>query len=120
MTILHLASLSDWLDALVSGEYRVSTKGATLEDVGFIHASHPSQLAGVAAFLYADVEEPLCVLVMDEERIAAGGVRVVEENGGDGELYPHIYGPIRPEFVVDVIPAHFDDRGSFTMSGPLG
>jgi len=119
MTILHLASLPDWQDALVSGEYRVSTKGATLDEVGFIHASHPPQLAAVAAVVYADVEEPLCVLVIDEARVAAGGVRVIEENGGDGELYPHIYGPIRPEFVVDVVPAHFDDRGSFTVSRPL-
>lgn len=39
MEILHLAHRADWDEALVSGQYRTSTRGASLDDVGFIHAS---------------------------------------------------------------------------------
>ncbi|GAA1925434.1 DUF952 domain-containing protein [Microbacterium aoyamense] len=114
--ILHLASTRDWEAAVAVGEYRTSTRGATLDEVGFVHASHPEQLARVAEFAYADADEPLCVLVIDESRVRTAGVPVVEEDGGDGELFPHIYGTIRTEFVVDVIDAGFDDHGNFRMS----
>ncbi|MBN9189602.1 DUF952 domain-containing protein [Microbacterium sp.] len=118
MTILHLSTQSDWDAALESAEYRTSTRGATLDQVGYIHASYPEQLAEVAEFVYAGTDAALCVLVIDERRVAAAGVRVVDEDG-DGRLYPHIYGALRPEFVIDVIPAAFDDRGAFVMARPL-
>lgn len=86
MTILHLAHLSDWQAALAAGEYRTSTRGATLDDVGFLHASYPEQVARVAEFVHA---------------------------GGDGERYPHVHGPIRPEWVTAVRTASFDDGGRF-------
>lgn len=120
MTILHLALQSDWEAALGSGEYRTSTRGATLDQVGYIHASYPEQLTGVAEFVYAGSDAALCVLVIDERRVAAAGVRIVEEDGGDGGLYPHIYGPLRPEFVIEVIPAAFDAQGAFIVARALG
>ena len=115
MKILHLASKNDWDAALATGSYRVSTRGASIDDVGFIHASAPDQLREVAEFVYADCEEALVVLEMDDAAIRATGTEVRYEDGGDGELYPHIYGPIRPADVTEILPAGFDSEGRFTV-----
>jgi uncharacterized protein (TIGR03083 family) len=108
MPILHLARSEDWDDAVVRGEYRVSTLGATLDDVGFLHASTPGQLAGTARRFYGDVVGPLVVLVLDEPALAAAGVPVRYEAAADGQQYPHVFGALRPAFVADVRPARID------------
>ena len=97
--IFHIAFESDWSSAQPVGEYRVSTRGALLDEVGFIHAGFERQVAGVAAAFYGDVTEPVVVLVIDTERL---DVPVVVEDGGGGEEFPHIYGPLPVEAVVDV------------------
>lgn len=114
MRILHIARRADWDDAVRVGAYRVSTRGASLEQVGFIHASLPEQVADVAGFLYRDADDELCVLVMDEDAIRSAGTDVRREDGGDGALYPHVYGPIDPAWVTEVRPARFDESGRFT------
>ena len=113
MPLLHIAHKSDWDAAVVSGAYEVSTRGHTLAEVGFIHASHPHQVARVAAFAYEADPEALVVLVIDPSAVRADGVEIREEDGGTGELFPHIYGAIRPSWVDEVRPARFED-GTFT------
>jgi uncharacterized protein (DUF952 family) len=114
MSIFHIARVSDWEDAQDDGAYRISTRGATLDDVGFIHASGDrAQVERVAAFVYADDEEPLVVLVIDEARLELSGIQLEYEDGGAGELFPHIYGPIDPTWVSEVLPASFDEDGVF-------
>lgn len=105
MTILHLAIESDWVQAVAAGSYRVSSRGVTLAEVGFIHASTPSQVEGVAARFYADVTAPLRLLAIDEEAARASGTEVVFEDAGNGEMFPHIYGPIDPGWVREATPA---------------
>lgn len=92
-TIHHVALPADWAHARDSGEYRVSTRGRTLDDVGFVHCAHDDQVAGVLARFYADVDGPLLLLSIDPSRLAAS---VVEEPPAPGvaELFPHVYGPI--------------------------
>ncbi len=113
MHLLHIAHRADWQEALDRGRYARSTRGRTLEEVGYVHASYPDQVDDVAGFVFRDDPEPLCVLVLDEALVRQSGVRVELEDGGDGELYPHIYGAIDRSWVVDVRPARFDDAGRF-------
>lgn len=108
MEIWHLALRADWEAARADGAYRASTRGRGLKDVGFIHASTPDQLAAVAEFGYSGEKAELCVLVMDDDAIRAAGTLVRHEDGGNGELYPHIYGEIDPAWVVEVLPAGFE------------
>jgi uncharacterized protein (DUF952 family) len=118
MRILHLAYASDWNRAAQAGEpYAVSTRGATLDDAGFIHCAEPDQLADVAESVYRkDAEDDeLLVLAMDSETIEADGVSVRWEDGRDGTLYPHVYGAIKPEYVEDVSPAGFAADGRFRI-----
>ncbi|CAN5525557.1 DUF952 domain-containing protein [soil metagenome] len=90
--IYHAALPDDWSAARRCGEYRMSTRGVTLEHEGFIHCSHRHQVEGVARRFYSDVAE-LVLLTIDPARLP---VPVVEEPPTDGidELFPHVYGPI--------------------------
>ncbi|MFC5501808.1 DUF952 domain-containing protein [Lysinimonas soli] len=117
MAIFHVTEGETWAAAARAGSYRMSTRGATLDEVGFIHASTQEQLPAVAGFLYSDASESLVVLELDDEAITTAGVPLRWEDGGDGELFPHIYGAIDPAWVVAVSPAGFDERGRFGWSG---
>jgi uncharacterized protein (DUF952 family) len=99
--IFHLALAADWESALRLGEYAVSTRGRTLAEEGFIHASRADQWPGVRERFYADVSEPLVLLVIDPTRLAA---TVREEPvPGTAETFPHVYGPINLDAVVETI-----------------
>jgi uncharacterized protein (DUF952 family) len=100
--LLHITERPLWDAARASGTYEMSTRGRTLQEEGFIHCSLRHQLPGVAAFLYGSFAGPdeLVVLVIDAERLGVP-VRYEAMNPG-GEEFPHVYGPIPVEAVVDV------------------
>jgi uncharacterized protein (DUF952 family) len=100
--IFHIATVADWDEARRQGRYTTSTRGRTLAEEGFIHASRGDQWQAVHEHLYADVTEPLVLLVIDTGRLA---VPVVEEAVPDtGETFPHVYGALDPAAVVQVVP----------------
>jgi uncharacterized protein (DUF952 family) len=102
MPIFHIATVSDWDAARASGRYTTSTRGRTLAEEGFIHASRADQWQGVRDRYYADVTEPLVLLVIDPALLTAP---VVEEHvPGAAETFPHVYGAIEPAAVVQVLP----------------
>lgn len=113
MRIFHIARRSAWDAAVAAGEYRVSTLEQSLGEVGFIHASFAGQVEGTAARFYRDTPDPLCVLVIDVDAVRGAGTEVREEAAGNGEVFPHIYGPLRPDQVVGVRDAGFDAGGRF-------
>ena len=100
--IYHLALAGDWAAARATGEYRISTRGLTLEQVGFIHASYAHQIAATYQRFYADAG-PLKLLIIDPQRLAAMGLPLRAEAAPDsGELFPHIYGALPVEVVLQV------------------
>lgn len=100
--IFHIALAADWVAAKESGDYRISTRGRTLADEGFIHCSHAAQLPGVFNAFYADAPGPLVLLRIDPALL---GVEVREEEPAPGAgLFPHVYGPIPVAAVVDARP----------------
>ncbi|MEV6286801.1 DUF952 domain-containing protein [Kribbella sp. NPDC051770] len=100
--ILHIAFGDEWAAAKAAGAYRMSTRGVSLDDDGvtFIHASRPEQVGSTANRFYADVEEPLRLLVIDTERLVSA--LCDEDLDGSGTTFPHIYGPLNLDAVVDV------------------
>ena len=100
MRIFHIATVTDWQAALASGSYTTSTRGRTLEQEGFLHASREDQTAGVFDRYYRDAGEPLLLLTIDTDRLAVPWRE--DEVGND--TYPHIYGPLAPSAVVDIRP----------------
>lgn len=99
--IFHVAEVPDWAAAQSSGAYRQSTRGRTLEDEGFIHASTNGQWQGVRAGMYAEYPDVLVLLVIDSDLLTSE-VRLEVGNAQTGELFPHIYGPIDFDAVVEV------------------
>jgi len=81
----------------------VSTQGRSLDDVGFIHCSTAVQVTGVADAFCSDDPLTRVILELDVDAIETSGTEVRWELAG-GELFPHIYGPLRPEFVVSMTP----------------
>ena len=101
MRIFHIATRADWAGARASGAYTTSTLGRTLAEEGFIHASREDQWRGVRDRFYADVEEPLVLLVIDTDLLTAPVVEEVPE--GATESFPHVYGAIDPAAVVETV-----------------
>jgi glutathione S-transferase len=92
--LYHLALAEEWRSARRDGVYVRSTRGLTLQQVGFIHASHAHQLDATWRRFYADAGE-VVLLHIDPDRLAAAGVPVRLESAPDsGEQFPHLYGPL--------------------------
>lgn len=97
--ILHLAIRSEWNDALASGVYPWSTRGLTVEDVGYVHCSFEHQWRGVRRRFYADLpDDRLVLLEIDEERLSHPVV--IERLDGAPDDFPHVYGPLDLPAVV--------------------
>jgi uncharacterized protein (DUF952 family) len=115
--LLHITERATWHAALQAGEYRMSTRGVTLDEQGFIHCSLPHQLRGVAEFLYGSAGDEsagdLVVLVIDSERVPAG-VRFEAPQPGAAE-FPHICGPIPVSAVTDVVAVTRDGTGRLVL-----
>lgn len=95
--IFHIASTSDVEDMRENGEY----KCPSLESEGFIHCCDKNQLAGVVSRYYQGVDD-VVLLLLDVDKLEAALIR--ENTMGGSELFPHLYGPINGEAVIDTIP----------------
>jgi uncharacterized protein (DUF952 family) len=110
--LFHLADRGEWLAAAAAGEYRISTRGVTLAQEGFIHCSVRHQLRSVAERYYADAED-LVLLVIDSTRVASP---IRYEAPADGaEEYPHIYGPLPANAVTAVVRLARDRDGRLIL-----
>jgi len=107
--LLHLALPAEWTTALAAGTYERSTRGKSLAEVGFIHASLPHQVRGVAEAFYADLDE-LVLLRIDPALVDA---EVKVEDG-----FPHIYGALPVEAVREAVPVRRDATGHLDL--PVG
>ena len=113
--IYHIATRADWERARDDGEYTRSTADKTLAQEGFIHASQASQVTRTANKFYRDVPGDLVLLVIDTGLLRA---EVRYEDVPGAELpFPHIYGPLNADAVVDVRPFGPDQDGVFRFNG---
>ena len=102
MTVIyHIAAAADWEQAQREGEYTTSTRGRTLAEEGFIHASTAEQVPLVAGAYYQGVPD-LLLLVIDTERVRPE-LRY-ERVPGQPDPYPHIYGPLNLDAVLETRP----------------
>ena len=102
--IYHITPRTDWEAAIESGDYRP----ASLESEGFIHCSTDQQAAPVANAFYSG-QTGLVLLVIQPERLSAKlqwdpPAHPAPEKAPAalrGE-FPHIYGVLNLDAVVDV------------------
>jgi uncharacterized protein (DUF952 family) len=111
--IYHIAFPADWKQAQHDGEYTISTRGRTLEQQGFIHAGRAHQVAPVANAIYG-VNDELLVLVIDEDRLKPD-IRYEAVPGWD-DPFPHIYGPLNLDAVVETSPLKRYPDGRFAFA----
>jgi uncharacterized protein (DUF952 family) len=101
--IFHIATAADWAEAQRTGAYTTSTRGVTLEQEGYLHASRADQWQAVRERYYADVDEPLVLLEVDTDLLDVPWVEELPAPGAR-ETFPHVYGPLSPSAVVAVMP----------------
>ena len=108
--IYHMLPTADWTAFLQSGrpEYRASS----LASEGFMHCTVGERnLIGVATRYYAP--EPTtawAVLVIDPARVRS---ELRWESQPDGLAYPHIYGPLNRDAIIESRPFPRDASGGF-------
>ncbi|HXS64375.1 MAG TPA: DUF952 domain-containing protein [Streptosporangiaceae bacterium] len=113
VAVYHIAFSEDWAEAARVGEYTISTRGLTLEQQGFIHASDAHQVALVANSFYL-ADDGLIALVIDTDRLRSP-VRYEKVPGSD-EPFPHIYGPINVDAVIATTPLERGSDGRFSFT----
>lgn len=94
--ILHITTRPEWDEALVEGVHRTDT----LATEGFIHASTHEQVLGVANARFRG-QPYLVLLVIDPERVEPE-LRWEESEPGLPP-FPHVYGPLNVDAVVNVV-----------------
>lgn len=113
--ILHLASNNAWLAAVKEGAYRADS----LSTEGFIHCSKPSQIVDVANTFYRG-QQGLVLLVIDPSKLESElkwepPAEPEPSHARTGDLFPHLYGPLNLDAVVQVIPFEPGADGLFTL-----
>ncbi len=112
MIIYHITAQADWDKAQKAGQYTAPS----LSQEGFIHASTGEQVAGTANLFFRG-QTGLVLLAIDTER-ARPEIRfdAVTTHGAE-QRFPHIYGALNLDAVVDVLDFRPDPQGVFHFSG---
>ena len=100
MQIFHLTTATEWVAARDAGMYTLSTRDRTLAQEGFIHCSFREQVDGVRQRWYSDLSD-IVVLVIETDRLASPWKAEEASSSSEGP-FPHIYGPLNLDAVVDV------------------
>ena len=109
--IYHLALEAEW-DAARGGAYAGT---ADHQRDGFIHFSTAVQVAASAARHRAGRADVVLVAV---DATALGDALHWEESRG-GALYPHLYGPLPPQAVIEAAPLPLGDDGRHVFPPPI-
>ena len=94
--IYHITFRADWDAAKQKGFY----EAASLKEEGFIHCSQEEQVAGVLDRYYKG-KTGLVKLVIDTDKLTSR--YVFEWSPSTQDTFPHIFGPINTDAVVEVI-----------------
>jgi uncharacterized protein (DUF952 family) len=111
--LVHLCPTDDWSAAKSDGELRPES----LTSVGFIHLSTPQQVHLPANRLYRGRED-LVLLHVDPTRLDSPirwelGVATDPES----MVFPHLYGPLPVDAVINVTSYRADPDGAFPAIG---
>lgn len=94
--IYHVTKTADWNAAKQKGYYEHSS----LNDEGFIHCSQDHQVKGVLERYFAG-QKDLIKMVIDTDKLSSKFV--FDWSPSTADTFPHVYGPINIDAVIDVI-----------------
>ena len=121
--IFHLASNDAWLAAVGPDGFWQGKRGAyhaeSLSREGFIHCSKPSQIVDVANTFYRG-QQGMVLLVLDPSKLEPAlkwepPAEPEPPHARAGDLFPHVYGPINLDAVIQVLAFEPDTDGFFNM-----
>jgi uncharacterized protein (DUF952 family) len=118
--VFHITTRSAWRDSEQKGQY----VAPSLSTEGFIHNSTLSQVLPVAEKFYRG-QTGLVLLVIDPARLTSILKWEPPSDGTPppgvpaGEAFPHIYGPINLEAVLEVLDFQADSSGRFQLPSSL-
>jgi len=114
--IFHLTSRTAWDEAQERGGYQAES----LATEGFIHCSTISQVLPVAENFYKGKHG--LVLLAVEPALLSSELKWEPPSGAtpppgvpQGDLFPHIYGPINLDAIVKVVELRPDVNGKFQI-----
>jgi uncharacterized protein (DUF952 family) len=111
--ILHILRRNEWELALRKGSYRAPS----LDTEGFIHCSTIDQAIDTANLLFRGASD-LLILRIDETRLVATLKFEAPATTGDARpstRFPHIYGALNLDAVIDAVEFPCDADGSFQL-----
>lgn len=106
-SILHITEHESWQEAQRQGQYTASS----LETEGFIHCSENEEQAVFAASLFFKHRSGLPVLVIDTGKLKSP----VKREQVDDKWFPHVYGPINVDAVLEVRTLVKEEDGSHSV-----
>lgn len=117
--IVHLTSNDAWLAAVQTGYYHADSLPAE----GFIHCSKQSQIADVANRFYRG-QQGLVLLVIDPSKLGSKlkwepPAEPEPSHARAGDLFPHVYGPLNLDAIVEVVAFEPDEDGNFSLPETL-
>jgi uncharacterized protein (DUF952 family) len=87
-------------------------KPESLEQEGFIHCSTGQQINDTANRLFYN-QNHLLLLIIDVNRVAAD--IKFEEDADNGDCFPHIYGPLNTDAIMEKITINPNKEGDFDI-----
>ena len=116
--ILHMTPRSDWEAAQKAGYHTAES----LQTQGFIHCSTAAQVVKVANKHYRSANADLVLLCIDTDKLASPwkfeppiNPKTGEYEATADEEYPHIYGTINLDSVVQVVDFPANADGLFSL-----
>lgn len=113
-TLYHITTWTAWTEAQDSGEYRADS----LDTQGFIHLSaNDEQVLRVANAIYQG-QDDLALLHINAPDLRAEVKHEppdpnIPAHHYDGELFPHLYGAMNTDAVLQATDLNADDDGVF-------
>lgn len=107
--IFHLVPEKEWKASKSDSMYIPKS----LETSGFIHCSTGTQIQNTANRLFKG-ERRMLLLVINSALVDAEIKYEVDDE--TGEKYPHIYGPLNPDAIIDRIRLVPEKDGGFEIS----
>jgi uncharacterized protein (DUF952 family) len=111
LIIYHITSRAEWEKAQQAGEYT----SPSLAQEGFIHASSGEQVTGTANLFFRS-QLGLVLLAIDARRLRSALRFDAVQTHGSEQRFPHIYGPLNLDAVVDVLDFRPNSEGMFRFS----
>lgn len=109
IVVYKICPRQSWLEARSSGELPASEDDRR---DGYVHLSAAHQVRRSLARHFAGVKD-LVLLTLSVERMAAGAL--VWEASRDGQLFPHLYGPLSTELVSGLAELALDQGGQHQL-----